>query len=349
MGSFKDLNASGMQTKTPFVLLSILLLLGEASRAPGRVIQNDDPQFTLEVPPGFEQIPAPQLGSPPTVYMFVIRGPRGALPDAAVGVQLLGGTIGTQPPELPANTPAGAYLTKARWQGYDVDVVVSRINQSGVTLACRTAQIPLRGQAIQLVVAMPPERESTADAILAKFLAGLDGPSNWPPPVSDEDQRAYHSRRLATAIALPLLVIAIVFLRINRRRRAKRRGQAPRPVRISKATLHPRALKTGAKVAGLAFLLLCVDDFLVFYLGYAAPITDDNAEQRSYDLTMGTCKLSIFCGLIGYVISIVRGTLYLRRHPVPPPPTTPAPPNTNWPIETVDPADALANIRDDAE
>ena len=183
------------------LLAMLMVLISAGSGAAAEVIRNDTPQFTLIVPAGYEQIPATQGME---IYTFIRRGSDAGLPDAMVGVRRLRGTIGQEPAMLPPNAPAGAYETTAKWKGYDIDVLVSHVSQSGVTLACRTAQIPLDGEAIQLVVAVPPDREATADAILAQFLDGLDGPSNWPPPMTAAERQSQHTRRLATAIVAPI-------------------------------------------------------------------------------------------------------------------------------------------------
>lgn len=318
--------------------------------AMGETIQNDDPPFVLRVPVGFEQLPAAMNTTGPlvTLFTFVKRGPNGEQLDAAVSVQLLNGTIGSERPVLPPDAPAGSYLTFTKWKGYAVYVLVSNVSLSGVTLACRTVQIPLKRQAIQLVVGVPTNGGSNADAVLAEFLAGLDGPSNLPPPLSDAQEQALHLRRVVAAVIVPISGALVLWLIVALCIRSARNRKSDLLI-VTKEERSRRALKTGGITAATVFVLNCIMCFLMFYLGYAAPMTPENAERRSYDLTMGTLKLTFFCGLIATGISYYVNGVRSRRRAVPPPTSSPSISHPGPQSSHANAADAMFNIVDDSD
>ncbi len=60
------------------------------------------------------------------------------------------------------------------------------MTQGDVRVAVRGAQVPLKGEAIQVAVTVPQGKDAQADALLSELLAGLDGPSNWLPAEAPE-------------------------------------------------------------------------------------------------------------------------------------------------------------------
>jgi len=84
-------------------------------------------------------------------------------------------------------------------------------------MATRMAQVPLKGEAIQVGVAVPLGKEDLADALLSELLAGLDGSSNWLTDEEREDRLARNLGRL-TAWAVALVVIFVLVIRAYRKR-----------------------------------------------------------------------------------------------------------------------------------
>jgi hypothetical protein len=173
--------------------------------------------FKLEAPNRFIQFPIP-VGSSKVLAAFATSDPAAGVPDAAVGITRPGCLIGRehlQVSKLPANIPvheAKVYTT--RWKTFKVDVIAGRQKVEKATLAVRMAQIPLKPEAIQVVVAVPVEQEAKADGILQEFLANLDGPSNW---LTDEDR----SERLGYIVGMVIMLAAVGGYFLMRRKRMK--------------------------------------------------------------------------------------------------------------------------------
>src|SRR5271168_4125665 len=94
---------------------------------------------------------------------------------------------------------------------------------AGKTLAGRSVQVPLRDEAIQIDLVVPLGKEGTADSLLAQFLSGLDGRSNW------DDLRQLSSTEISSVFAICLLWIAIFYMKrspnaVPRHRRAAKIG-----------------------------------------------------------------------------------------------------------------------------
>ena len=93
-------------------------------------------------------------------------------------VQRMHGTLG-QEHLTAADLPPGTRLSTQKWKGFDIDVIRTDTVESGTAIVVYAAQVPLRPEAIQLVLAGPTAQAGGAEAILASALAGLEGQTNW--------------------------------------------------------------------------------------------------------------------------------------------------------------------------
>ena len=88
----------------------------------------------------------------------------------------------------------------------------------GVALVIYAARVPLRREAIMVLVTARPDRADDARAILTQVLGSLEGDSNWPKPAGHSDPFG-KTVRWMIAIA-----IGVVLLRIVATRRKTRVG-----------------------------------------------------------------------------------------------------------------------------
>jgi hypothetical protein len=94
----------------------------------------------------------------------------------------MGGTIGRealQHKDLPKIEGVKFDLRREKWKTFDIDVMVGTARQEGIGVYVAVAQVPLKKEAIQVVVAGPEARREVVLATLRTLLGSLDGPSNW--------------------------------------------------------------------------------------------------------------------------------------------------------------------------
>jgi hypothetical protein len=134
--------------------------------------------FSFDVPGGFDEIPLTK-----SLAKFWKLFGKPALPgDLAevFGVQLLGTRLPRRHLD-PSLFPPGAHATLSRlsWRGVEVDAIRLSETTDGKNYVSYNIQIPLRGEAIQLMLGAPTERETELKARIQTLLASLDGPSDW--------------------------------------------------------------------------------------------------------------------------------------------------------------------------
>jgi hypothetical protein len=103
-----------------------------------------------------------------------------ALPGGALVlcVQRMRGTIG-QERMKPGDVPPASQLVTFKWKNFDLDGVRTDTAQGGSPMTVFAAQVPLRREAVQLIVAGPRDQSARAQAILASTLVTLEGETNW--------------------------------------------------------------------------------------------------------------------------------------------------------------------------
>jgi len=194
----------------------LVVLAAVVGRADARTIKNADLNYTLVVPDRLQQI-TPQVGM---VDAFATSDPSKGMPDAAVSITRMHGTIGREhldASKTPIPGVSGAHIRQQRWKTFDIDVVEGEVRQGDVRIAVRGAQVPLKGEAIVINVAVPVGKEAQADALLSEVLAGLDGPSNW---LTAEER----GERLGSGIARMAIIGAVLVVGILALRRRFRRS-----------------------------------------------------------------------------------------------------------------------------
>ena len=188
------------------MILAVVLLLQTAT--------NSQLGYKFTLPDGFVAFPAGKT-QPDVVDCwteFMPASSRGAL---ILCVQRMRGTIGRERLAR-KDLPPQIELTTFKWKSFDIDGLRTDTTQAGMPVVIYAAQVPLRPEAIQLIVAGPRDQTQRAEAILTSALASLEGNTNW----LNSQERA---GRLGTIVGWVLgIAIAFVIIRIIV---SRRRGQ----------------------------------------------------------------------------------------------------------------------------
>jgi hypothetical protein len=149
---------------------AILLLLQAASNA--------ELGYVLSLPDGFVAIPAKFAGKLDVVACWAGEGPQSGRGELVLCVERMHGTLGREHLK-PSDLPLNSQLLTVRWNGLDIDAIRTDTGQTGTPITVYTAQVPLRKEAIQVVVAGPSVRATEALTTLNSVLASLKGETNW--------------------------------------------------------------------------------------------------------------------------------------------------------------------------
>lgn len=158
-----------------------------AGRALGKSIDDEALGFRLTLPEGFTESRALSaiVARPEFVYAFV----KGEAADDEVVymliLQKMGGVIGREellPEHLPAEFNDPQILT-LKWQGFDISCIEAVQEEGQFNVVRYAAQIPLKREAIQVILVGPVDRKAEMRADLEMILNNLHGPSNWIPSV----------------------------------------------------------------------------------------------------------------------------------------------------------------------
>ena len=183
-----------------------------------QVASNADLGYVMSLPEGFVSIPAEFAGGRDVVACWAGGGDSQPSQGALIlCVQRMHATLGREHLKS-SDLPAKSQLIPVRWNGLDIDAIRTDTASGDAPITVYTAQVPLRKEAIQVVVAGPSARATESLATLNSVLGSLKGESNWLSSTERAD-------RLGTivgwvvGIAIGLLIVRRVFVR--------RKGGAP--------------------------------------------------------------------------------------------------------------------------
>lgn len=134
--------------------------------------------YVMRLPDNFVSIPAEFAGSPDVVGCWAGEASQPTRGAFVICVQRMHATLGRAHLKQ-ADLPAQSQLLTVRWQGLDIDAIRTDTGQTGTPLTVYTAQVPLRREAIQVIVAGPSARAAEGLAILKSVLGSLKGETNW--------------------------------------------------------------------------------------------------------------------------------------------------------------------------
>jgi hypothetical protein len=138
------------------------------------------------------------------LYMF---GTKDRSTGTIVGVYPVGHTIEPRTVDLPVTREPDVRQIPALWKMHPIEVTAwHTTTKDGTGQATRWVAIPLKQQAVSILIIVPADQEAVADGLLADFLIGLDGPSNW--PVEEPLTATQRAIRLALGLGLAVLLLA---------------------------------------------------------------------------------------------------------------------------------------------
>ncbi len=176
-----------------------------------QVAANTQLGYRFPLPEGFVDFPAATAAQPDLVGCWtesVAASTGGAL---IICVQRLHGTIGREGLRQ-QDLPPGTQLVHYKWKGFAIDGTRTDTAESGTPVVILAAQVPLRGEAVNLIVTGPQDQASRVEVIMTATLAGLEGETNW---LTAEER----SGRLGTIAGVGFGLVILVFaIRIWRRR-----------------------------------------------------------------------------------------------------------------------------------
>lgn len=177
---------------------SLLLLL--------QVAASTELGYRFTLPDGF--VPLPAARAQADVVDCWTEGSGGLL----LCVQRLHGTLGREGMRQ-ADLPGPAQLVHFKWRGFDLDGVRTDTAESGNPIVIFAAQVPLRREAIQLIVSGPRDQAARVEAVLTATLTSLEGETNWLTP---EQRSGRMGNIVGVAIGLGLVLIVARMLRARR-------------------------------------------------------------------------------------------------------------------------------------
>jgi hypothetical protein len=210
-------------------LMLALWCCAASPRALAAAVTVDDAEhgFRFTTPAGYADYPE---GRGPGVLHVFAHGKPDEPSFSLIRIHALGGTIDRSPiiketVERAAHESVrgtGVELLrfdyrKIAWKGFELDEVVSFIDAGGDRkLLTMTTQVPLRKQALQLVILGPAAEEARVGADLRALLGSIEGKSNW---LSDYERGEKLGRLVGFAVVALGALVFIVFM--IRRRRAQ--------------------------------------------------------------------------------------------------------------------------------
>lgn len=136
---------------------------------------NDTLGYRFTVPPGFTPFPEGRAQqdvvdcwgedeSVPGATILCVQRLRGVLPREAMRQEDL---------------PPHAQLVTLKWKTFDIQGIRTLGEQNGRGVFILVAQVPLRQEAVQLLMSGPSEYESRGQTLMGSVLATLEGETNW--------------------------------------------------------------------------------------------------------------------------------------------------------------------------
>jgi hypothetical protein len=213
-----------------WMVVAVLCAAVPAARA-ATVVENAEYHFSFTVPDGFVDSPESKL--PEGLYAFT-RGTRGQPGFALLQLEPMRGTIGRQPlmrdvlekaarnsAEAAGATIDGFAYHSVRWQGFELEAVITRLSAGGQKLSTVAVQVPLAKAAIMAHVSGAATDEARLEADLGAVLATLTGKSNW---LTDGERSARLGEAVGRVVGLLIGLGGALWLALwIRRRRAAAR------------------------------------------------------------------------------------------------------------------------------
>ncbi len=208
---------------------------------PARVLRDTRLGFSLTVPEGFLEFPGGKA-TRDIIHAFIAFDPKDEDTSLVLAIERMRGTLGPEalPKDALTNVMRSAIKDAMRRQvaqivGQDVDVgdptietyrdrwksfavsgILCRVDAADTAIVTRVVQIPLRHEAIQVLVSGPAAREQDVERTMKAVLASLEGegghggPSRWLGRRLDWVERvAGIAKAVATLAGLVVLIVCL--------------------------------------------------------------------------------------------------------------------------------------------
>ncbi len=174
-------------------VMTLLMVCAGVSAGKAEIVFSDPRgTFRFTVPSGM--VPVPEEAKDPGIawaWHFPVED-DGATP-ITLGIQRLGGTLPREHSEEKAlrairSAPhiKHAVFSRGSWRGFKIHILETTITTPLGDMITMTAQIPLKREAIQVIVVSPPGKKAEAMKCLNETLASLEGDSSWARPAGAE-------------------------------------------------------------------------------------------------------------------------------------------------------------------
>lgn len=198
------------------VLMSATAMLVAATATESR-ITNAELSFSITRPDGFIEDPD-GTGHQDILYSWVEESPSSDSGRIVINVQRLNGTIGRERTSEDTLRALGMTSATFRWKSFDIEGARQITENEGLRIHTIFARVPLRREAVMIVVAAPEGQMERAETLMTTTLASLDGESNW---LTDEQRAERLGEATGRLIAWPILaVLAILWVRRRRKKNA---------------------------------------------------------------------------------------------------------------------------------
>jgi hypothetical protein len=120
-------------------------------------------------------------------------------------------------PMKPGEVPPAARLMSFKWKGFDLNGFRADTAQGGMPVVILAVQVPLRGEAVQLILAGPRDQGQRAEAIMASTIASLEGETNW---LTSTERAGRYGNIVGWVVGIAVGVLLIRIWQARRRSRA---------------------------------------------------------------------------------------------------------------------------------
>jgi hypothetical protein len=157
--------------------IALLLLLVAVPAAEAQV-SNAELGYTLAVPEGFAAYPAGKT-STDVIDCWAEKVPASDAGTITLCVQRLHGTLSREPMTADQLGSPNLLLTSFRWNEFDIEGVEGVATADNGFTTTFVAQIPLAGEAVQLIARGPGTQRARIRSVMTSTLVSFVGESDW--------------------------------------------------------------------------------------------------------------------------------------------------------------------------
>ena len=212
-----DISMRRMRVKS---IVAVVSLLAAVSQSHADTVSDPKLGFTLKLSSEF--IPRPDLVgvTPDIVHAFQFGEAREGEIAVLLLIEKLGGVIGRERLKKEGMPPGfNGKLFITMWRGFEIDGFEVPETVNGIDAITYNVQIPLKGEAIQVKLFGPADREETLKPLLRQILDDLDGESNWlssAAPSAVAESKNYGTILLCLGIGVVVAGLVVLWL-VSRR------------------------------------------------------------------------------------------------------------------------------------